>query len=153
MPRITVTEVTTAEEIDLAMAVWAAADRTRPRPAGPERTARIRRKIADAEVALLAHYGTRPAGMAVAETYDDGTPDPTTGHISMVRVDPAVWGSGVGSALVRHLQQSRWERLSVWIQPENRRTRRLYLGCGFVDTGNTADLQDGQQILQLRWPA
>ena len=150
MPRITVAEVTTAEELDLAMAIWAAANRTRPRPAGPLRTSRVRDKLAAGEVVLLAHYGDKPAGMALAETFVDGEPDPDTGHVSMVAVDPARWGSGIGTKLVRHLQ-SRWPRLSVWASPHDRRALRLYAATGFVDTGNRATLQDGDQIMQLRW--
>jgi len=150
MPRITVTEVTTAEERDLAMAIWAAADRTRPRPAGPLRTARVREQLEEGELVLLAHYGPRPAGMALAETYVDPAPHPGIGHISMVRVDPALWGSGVGTAIVRELQR-RWPRLSVWIRPDNRRMRRLYAGTGFTDSGNRAELQDGEELVQWLW--
>lgn len=153
MPRITVHVVDTAsaEELDTVMAVWTAADATRRRPAGPQRTARVRARLAGGELVLLARYGDRPAGMALAETFlDDGVPDPDTGHVAMVFVDPAVWGSGVGGRLVRELQ-TRWPRLSVWVRSDNRRARRLYLGTGFRDTGHRSTLQDGEEIMQLLW--
>ena len=150
MPRITVTPAS-PEDLDVVMAIWAAADVTRRRPAGPQRTARVREKLAAGEVVLLAHYGDRPAGMALAETFvDDGSPDRSTGHVSMVFVDPAVWGSGVGTRLVRDLQ-TRWPRLSVWTRTDNRRAQRLYLSTGFVDSGNRSTLQDGEEIMQLVW--
>ncbi|WP_028658839.1 GNAT family N-acetyltransferase [Nocardioides insulae] len=151
MPRITVTQVTTAEELDVAMAVWAAADRTRPRPSGPERTARVRGKVAEGERVLLAHYGDLPAGMALAETFDDGVRRrPDTGHIATVAVDPARWGSRIGTTLVRGLQD-RWPRLSVWIHPGHRRARRLFAATGFTETGQVTELQDGGQLAQLLW--
>lgn len=154
MPRITV-EVAQTADIDVVMTIWAAANATRKRPGGPLRTARVREKLETGEVVLLARYGDRPAGMALAETFSDGSDgpegrDPSTGHVSMVFVDPAVWGSGVGTKLLRDLQ-TRWPRLSAWIRTDNPRLRRLYLGAGFTDSGNRSQLQDGEEIMQLVW--
>lgn len=150
MPRITVVTAS-PDDLDVVMAIWAAANATRHRPGGPQRTARVRETIAAGEVVLLAYYGDRPAGMALAETFvDGGVPDPSTGHVSMVFVDPAVWGSGVGARLLRELQ-TRWPRLSAWTRADNRRARRLYLGAGFTDSGNRSTLQDGDEIMQLLW--
>lgn len=154
MPRIVVSEVSSPAELDLAMAIWRSANATRRRPAGPVRTARVRAKLQAAELLLLARYGDRPAGMALAETFHDessGVPDPLTGHVSMVFVDPAVWGSGVGTRLLRDLQGRSWERLSVWTRTDNTRAQRLYVSAGFVDSGNRSRLQDGDEILQLLW--
>jgi ribosomal protein S18 acetylase RimI-like enzyme len=150
VPRITVATAS-PDDLDVVMAIWVAADATRRRPAGPVRTARVREKLETGEVVLLAHYGERPAGMALAETFvDGGSPDASTGHISMVFVDPAVWGSGVGTKLLRDLQ-TRWPRLSVWTRSDNRRAQRLYLGAGFRDSGHRSTLQDGEEIMQLVW--
>ena len=150
MPRITVARAT-ASDLDVVMSIWAAADATRRRPAGPARAARVREKVSTGEGVLLAHYGARPARMALAETFlADGSPDPSTGHIATVCVDPAVWGSGVGTRLLRDLQ-TRWPRLSTWTRTDDRRARRLYLGAGFTDSGNRSTLQDGEEIMQLVW--
>lgn len=153
MPRILVTVATSLDEVDVAMRIWSAANATRRRPGGAQRTERVREKLVKAELLLLAYYGERAAGMALAETFhDDATgPDPTTGHVSMVFVDPAVWGSGVGTRLVRDLQARDWERLSVWTRVDNRRAQRLYLATGFTDSGNRSRLQDGDEIMQLLW--
>lgn len=156
MPRILVTPATAAD-LDVVMGIWAAASATRRRPPGPLRTARVRQRIEDGidagGVLLLASYGERAAGMALAETFvEGGVVDPTTGHISLVFVDPAVWGSGVGTKLLRELQ-TRWPRLSVWTQTDNRRATRLYLGAGFTDSGNRSTLQDGEEIMRLVWSA
>jgi ribosomal protein S18 acetylase RimI-like enzyme len=151
VPRITVDVVSSDEERDLAMGIWRAANVTRRRPAGDVRAGRVRDKLDSAELLLLAHYGPRPAGVLLAETFVDGRPDPETGHISMLFVDPAVWGSGVGHRLLRDLQQRQWPRLSAWMHEDNRRALRLFEGADFTDTGNRAHLQDGDVICQYLW--
>lgn len=89
--------------------------------------------------------------MLLAEQFVDGQPDPYCGHVAMVFVDPAVWGSGVGSRLLRDLQERDWSQLSVWTRTDNTRAQRLYRTVGFTDTGNRAHLQDGDVIMQLAW--
>ena len=154
MPQISITAVASAAEVDLAMLIWAAANRARPRPAGPQRLERVRDQVAGGEVVLLAHYGDRPAGMVVAEVFRAGEavvgPQGGVGHLSMVAVDPAVWGSGIGAKLVEAVQD-RWPRLSVWIRVDNRRAVRLFAGRGFADIGNASTLQDGEEIRQWVW--
>ena len=152
MPRIRVVTVGTAEQRAVAMRVWAVADAVRRRPAGEVRTARVRHKVETAELLLLAHYGERPAGMLIAETYlEDGVPDPSTGHVAMVFVDPAVWGSRVGGALVHAAQGHTWDRLSAWTRADNRRAQRLFAGTGFRPSGHRSQLQDGDEIVRYVW--
>ena len=152
MPRIAVDLVTTADQRELAMATWRRANRARPRPAGDLRAARVRTKLDRAEVLLLAHYGHRTAGMLLAETFlEDGVPDPEAGHLAMVFVDPAVWGSGVGAALVRHAQALEWSQMSTWVRTDNRRAQRLLETTGFIDSTTRSTLQDGDQIEQWTW--
>lgn len=156
MPRILVSVASSAEERSAALGIWSAANATRRRPPGPARTDRVRLELEQAELLLLARYGDRPAGMALAETYADPEPDPSCGHVSMVFVHPALWGLGIGTKLVRALQSRPagrdWTRLSVWTRLDDRRARRLYAATGFVDTGTRATLQDGEVIARLSWP-
>jgi ribosomal protein S18 acetylase RimI-like enzyme len=156
VPRILVDIATTAEERELAMRVWRAANHARRRPAGELRASRVRDKIEHAELLLLAHYGARPAGMLLAEAYRerpqvDAAPEPGTGHVSMLYVDPAVWGSGVGTKLLRDLQGRSWDRLSAWVRADNRRGQRVLLAADFRDSGHRSQLQDGVEIVQFRW--
>lgn len=156
MPRILVDVVTTAEGRDLAMRVWRAANHARRRPAGELRASRVREKIERGELVLLAHYGARPAGMLLAEPYHDHpganeAPTPGVGHVSMLYVDPAVWGSGVGTKLLRELQERDWDRLSAWCRADNRRGQRVLLAAGFTETRNRSQLQDGAEIVQFVW--
>ena len=107
-------------------------------------------------MALLATYGLKHAGMIVAEPYlEDDNIDPMCGHIAMVFVDPAYWGSGIGGSLIRALQAppegQAWTRLSVWTRNDNRRALRLYDSCGFIDTGEQSSLHEGDRISRLEW--
>ena len=151
MPRILIDVVTTTEGRDLAMRIWRAANHARRRPAGELRASRVREKIDAAELLLVAHYGARPAGMLLAEQFMDGTPSPGTGHVSMLYVDPAVWGSGVGTKLLRDLQERDWDHLSAWTRADNRRGQRVLLAADFIDTGSRSQLQDGEELLQFGW--
>jgi ribosomal protein S18 acetylase RimI-like enzyme len=151
VPRILVDVATTSQERELAMRVWRAANHARRRPAGELRASRVRDKIEQAELLLLAHYGTRPAGMLLAEQFTDGTPEAGTGHVSMLYVDPAVWGSGVGTKLLRDLEDRSWDQLSAWTRADNRRGQRVLLAAGFTDAGHRSQLQDGEEIMQFRW--
>ncbi|MGH3350943.1 MAG: GNAT family N-acetyltransferase [Nocardioides sp.] len=154
MPRIIVAEIGNDEQRSQAVEIWRAANAARRRTATEARVRRVRENLGAAELALLAHYGARPAGMLLAETYlVDGVPLPGFGHISMVFVDPAVWGSHVGTEMIRDLQARGWEGLSVWTRTDNRRAQRLYERTGFTDTSNRSTLHDGDEIMQLAWAA
>lgn len=156
MPRIDVRPATTPADLEQAAEIWYAATRARDRVPSAAREARVREKVRQGPVVLLATYGDRPAGMAVAEPLRDGDRlDPACGHVSMVFVHPALWGLRVGTALMRALQSppdgTDWDRLSVWTRVDNRRSRRLYASVGFVDTGERSLLHSGASILRLAW--
>lgn len=153
VPRILVDTVTSPDGRATAMDLWHAANAARRRPAGGVRAARVRERIEGADLLLVARYGARPGGMLLAEQFVDATPDPTTAHIAMVFVHPALWGCGIGTALLRAVQGREWAHLSAWFRDDNRRARRLFAGTGFTDTGHRSHLQDGDVIQQWRWTA
>ena len=162
MPRTLIAPVSDEDDRQLAVAVWEAARLATGRRPSPERRGRVADEVAArveaGDVVLLAHYGARPGGMLVAEPYRDGTqPVPGCGHVSMVFVDPALWGCGIASALLRSLQRGDsgpgWSRLSVWTREDNRRARRLYAARGFVDTGERSPLHEGDLICRYEWRA
>jgi GNAT superfamily N-acetyltransferase len=156
MPRIRVDPLTEQHHED-ALEIWAAARRAVDRDPGPTRRTRLAAELHAAPVALLAWYGERAAGVALAEPFlRDAGADPGTGHVSLVCVTPAYWACGLGTALLRALQappaSTSWVALSGWLREDNRRARRLYASCGFVDAGDRADLHEGDRIMRLRWP-
>lgn len=158
MPRTVITPITDAAQRTIAAGIWAAAKHAGGRTPSPDRRERVADKLATSGVALLASYGDKPAGMVVAEPFvEDGAVDPTCGHVAMVFVDPAHWGSGIGGALLRALQAppdgQAWTRLSVWTRVDNRRALRLYDSCGFVDTGERTSLHEGDEISRWEWSA
>ena len=162
MPRTLITPIDGDASRQAAVAVWEAARRATGRRSSPERVERVAATVANhvesGDVALLAHYGERVAGALVAEPFvgDDGA-ETGRGHLSMVVVDPALWGCGVASALVRAVQGGvhgpGWSRLSVWTRESDARARRLYLARGFVDTGERATLHEGELISRWEWRA
>jgi GNAT superfamily N-acetyltransferase len=158
MPRTTVVAIDGDAAQRLAVGVWEAARRATGNPPTDARVRRVHDKVRGGAVGLLAHRGDRAAGMLVAEPYRaDGTSDATCGHLSMVFVDPALWGFGVGGAMVRALQRGDhgpgWIRLSVWTRTTNTRAQRLYVARGFTDTGERSTLREGDVIGRWEWCA
>jgi GNAT superfamily N-acetyltransferase len=162
MPQTVIGPITDDDSRRQAVAVWHAARSATGQRPSPARTERVAAKVATqverGDVALLARRGDRVAGMLVAEPFHgDNGPDDLCGHLSMVFVDPALWGFGVGGALVRSLQRGEhgpgWTRLSVWTRETNRRASRLYLARGFTDTGERSTLHEGEVICRFEWRA
>jgi GNAT superfamily N-acetyltransferase len=156
MPRIRVDPLTDQHHAE-ALEIWADARRAVDRAPGPHRRTRLATALGSSPVALLAWYGDRAAGVALAEPFlRDAGADPSTGHVSLVCVTPAYWACGIGAALLRSLQappaSTDWVALSGWLRDDNRRARRLYTSCGFVDAGDRALLHEGDRIMRLRWP-
>lgn len=141
-----------------AFEVWRAANLARGLPPNLERRDRVRVKLAEASaVVLVARQGRRCAGMLLAEPGVPSAPpasvDGSYGHVSMVFVDPVVWGRGVGSTLLHHLAAGAvargWSALSLWTRATNARAEALYARCGFELTGEMSHLRDGSLI--RRW--
>src|SRR3954453_6222010 len=110
------------QELDPVVSVWREANIARGAPHGPERTARIRAKLAASDA--LPFVALRPGivGMALAEPgrFDDGAgePDPSLLHISMVFVRPAAQRTGVGLPMVLHIldvaRSMSCRRVDIW---------------------------------------
>jgi ribosomal protein S18 acetylase RimI-like enzyme len=96
-------------------------------------------------------------GMALGEPgrHDDGQGrvDPQLLHVSMVFVDPACWGAGVGRALLDQLfadaMRAGYRRASVWTAEENERARRLYASAGMRPTGRIKSLPTHGVVVQF----
>jgi ribosomal protein S18 acetylase RimI-like enzyme len=141
-------------ELEAAVSVWRAANIARDAPHGPERTARIRAKLAASDAQAFVALEPGIVGMALAEPgrLDDGAGelDPTLLHISMVFVHPAAQGTGIGSSLVLHVLDAArslgYQRVDVWTYRDNTPARRLYEGAGMATTGKSARVLTRTQI-------
>jgi ribosomal protein S18 acetylase RimI-like enzyme len=151
------------EELEAAVSVWRAATVARGAPHEAERTDRIRAKLSGA--GALAFVALKPeiVGMALTEPgrFDDGEGelDPALLHISMVFVQPAAQGSGVGSSLFLHVLGAARslgdQRASVWTHSDNTAACRLHEGVGMATTGKAARVFSRTQVQYgcvLQWP-
>jgi ribosomal protein S18 acetylase RimI-like enzyme len=103
---------------------------------------------------VLAKIAGRIVGIAsqLPARESDGTGPIIPGlvHLSMIAVDPAHWGKGVGKALteycVRRAAKLGYTSIQLWTQISNERARRLYSSVGFVEGGREKTDDRGEQI-------
>lgn len=152
--------VEAAEQADLAGAqrVWLRANTARGKVPDERRIARVTAKLADpAALVVVARTSDTVVGMVLAEPGRDrdgaGEPLPDLCHVSMVFVDPEVWGRGIGRLLlaeaVRLAEGRGYRLLQLWTGQRNLAARRLYEIAGFTPSGREASLPSGERILHL----
>jgi GNAT superfamily N-acetyltransferase len=143
-----------------AVHVWHAANVARLLPPGVDRVARIWAKIAEPGACLvIGHLDTdrNVVAMALAEAgraeHGAGAVIPGYGHVSMVFVQPDMWGHGLGRQLLQGLHERAsergWSRTTLWTRASNARARGLYEGQGYRRSGQETTLGSGDPILQL----
>lgn len=98
----------------------------------------------DARVAVLvAETDGAPVGFAVVRPSGDDDAAPGTGELDAFYTAPAVWGLGVGRALLRAAEMALAEHgftdAALWTGAENHRPRRIYDVAGWVTDGATRD--------------
>jgi len=82
----------------------------------------------------------------------DGTGPVVPGlmHLSMIAVDPAHWGKGIGKALTEHgvhrAQRLGYDAIQLWTHVSNTRAQRLYTSVGFQETGREKTDDRGERI-------
>jgi RimJ/RimL family protein N-acetyltransferase len=82
----------------------------------------------------------RPVGFAhIQESRDDDSPADRVGEVWAIYLKPAVWGTGVGRALlaaaVGRLSELGYEQVTLWVLDSNARARRFYEAAGFRADG------------------
>lgn len=126
-------------------------------PPPDSRIRRVQEKLAQPDAVLLvAADQAQVVGMLLAEP---GLADDLTsrmgdlGHISMVFVRPEAARQGVGTLLLRTLDEVAvergWRRLSLWTRETNTSAQALYRRSGFTRTSQQARLPGGDEI--VRW--
>ena len=91
-------------------------------------------------------------GSQVPARENDGTGPIITGlmHLSMIAVDPAHWGKGIGKALtvygVRRAASLGCESIQLWTLLSKERAQRFYTSMGFKETGREKTDERGERI-------
>ncbi|WP_344618827.1 GNAT family N-acetyltransferase [Dactylosporangium salmoneum] len=140
-------------DLEPALDVWRAANEARGRAPTPARIERVRAKLRAPDAVVVVAFdgaGTVAMGLAEPGRADDGAgaPIPGYGHVSMVFVRPDAWGRGHGAPVLAALHEP-WPRTTLWTREDNARARRLYEKSGYLPTGRTARLAEGDGIMQL----
>lgn len=140
--------------------MWWSAQHGRGLTPTAARIARVEQKLADATVCLVvACDDATVIGMALAEPgrAENGSGPVVVGrgHVSMVFVAPARWGSGVGGDLLDALHRAMRERgchvASLWTRATNDRARRLYERQGYRLTADVKRLAGGDEVVRYEF--
>ena len=138
----------TPADVEPAVRVFVAGEEARRgAPVAQEERAAIAERLRDGGAwLLLARDATSVVGVAAgfdART-DDGRGEdvvPGLAHLSLVFVDPARWGQGIGGAVldaaIGEAARRGYERIQLWTHEDNERAHRLYVSRGFAHSGRT----------------
>jgi GNAT superfamily N-acetyltransferase len=106
---------------------------------------------------LVAEREGRVVGFAVVRPSRDGNADAVqVGELDQLYSDSAVWGQGVGRALlaaaIETLRESGFIEATLWVAEENQRARRIYEVAGWTLDGVTRDKSwRGTSVRDLRY--
>jgi ribosomal protein S18 acetylase RimI-like enzyme len=94
---------------------------------------------------------------AVAAPSRDDDAGDGVAEIAAINVDPEVWRTGVGQALMDHalaeLRADGWRWVTLWVLAENQQARDFYARFGLAPDGAEMTYEDGgEKELRLRGP-
>ncbi|MFE0676358.1 GNAT family N-acetyltransferase [Streptomyces sp. NPDC058867] len=109
-----------------------------------------------AVVNLIAERDGRAVGWACHGPYRAGDLRTADAELYAVYVDPALYGTGTGRALlaesVRRCAAAGHERMLLWVLKDNTRARRFYERAGFLPDGAEESFEaDGVQVPEVRY--
>jgi GNAT superfamily N-acetyltransferase len=88
---------------------------------------------------LVAELDRRVVGFAMTRPSGDPDAEATTGELDALYVEPGLWGSGAGRALLADAADSLWEAgfatATLWTAELNHRPRRIYEAAGWRADG------------------
>ncbi|MGI8439919.1 MAG: GNAT family N-acetyltransferase [Thermoleophilaceae bacterium] len=105
---------------------------------------------------LVAEVGGQVAGLlAVGPTRDDDRDPTAVGEVAVLYVDPALWGRGIGRALlseaVERLRRDGLASATLWTLATGARTRRFYELAGWRPEGTERPLHEGSGAFEVRY--
>jgi ribosomal protein S18 acetylase RimI-like enzyme len=118
---------------------------------------RARAQLPGAWVGVQEHRGSIVAiasGLQARSFDGSGDLIPALMHISMIAVEPALWGNGFGRSMTEFaLATARgcaYEAAQLWTSRSNERARGLYEKLGFRATGQEKLDDRGEEIVHYR---
>lgn len=107
-------------------------------------------------VVLVATVDDRLVGFCCLMPSRDMDAASAVGEISAIYVDPAVWRSGIGSALidatVERARARKYAELTLWVLAGNSAARAFYEARGFAADGHTkTDERPGFSLHETRY--
>lgn len=73
------------------------------------------------------------------------------GHVDQIAVDPDLWGTGAGQALVDAAKAACPQEVTLSVNADNARARRFYARAGFEIVATGRNPVSGLPTLDLRW--
>ena len=100
-------------------------------------------------ICILSYFGV-DAGLYILDSRVEKEDD--TGHISLLYLEPAFRGKGLGAKLIAHAEEECRRRglpqIRLYVAVVNHRARRFYAKCGYEKTGAQFPLFSGQLVLR-----
>ena len=75
----------------------------------------------------------------------------TTGYLDQLVVEPELWGSTLGDALIRHAKLLAPEGITLLVNTDNDRAIRFYERNGFVHTHDDVNPISGRPVYGMGW--
>lgn len=74
-----------------------------------------------------------------------------TGYLDQLVVDPDLWGSTLGDALIRHAKLLSPDGITLLVNTDNDRAIRFYERNGFVHTHDSVNPASGRPVYGMAW--
>ena len=105
--------------------------------------ARWRNELAPVAHIVVAEQARRMVGFV--------TVDPATHYLDQIVVDPKLWRSGVGAALIEHARAISPSGLALDVNTDNARAIAFYQKLGFTVTSSGKNPISGKPVHRMSW--
>lgn len=124
-----------------------------------ERTANWQRRLRDtSNTVILLEIDKRVAGFInFGVTRDEDSNPKTSAEIYAIYLEPMIWGEGYGKQLCQaafdYLQKSRYQEVTLWTMPQNKKASEFFERLGFLPTGNNKirQIAEGCSLQEIRY--
>lgn len=75
----------------------------------------------------------------------------TTGYLDQLVVDPDLWGSSLGDALIHEAKKMSPDGMTLLVNTDNARAIRFYQRNGFIHTHDDINPISGRAVYGMKW--